>query len=175
MSRTLTNEEQYMNLVREFNEAFGHNPTVEAQMLMIAEEADELIEAALVFELSPSQETADQLVKETSDFIYVSVGLMIIAEEIGDEEVKAQMAKMDQDELGIIPLGTDFAKLTVARLLTDGDASEAFIRVHESNMTKLGEDGKPIVSEEGKCLKGPNYVAPDLSDIATRVYERFTQ
>ena len=42
---------------------------------------------------------------------------------------------------------------------------EALDRVHQSNMSKLGEDGKPIYREDGKVLKGPNYQPPDLSDI----------
>ena len=42
---------------------------------------------------------------------------------------------------------------------------QAFLRVHESNMSKLGEDGRPILREDGKILKGPNYVKPDLSDL----------
>lgn len=42
---------------------------------------------------------------------------------------------------------------------------EAFKRVHESNMSKLGLDGKPIYREDGKVLKGPNYKKPDLSDL----------
>lgn len=42
---------------------------------------------------------------------------------------------------------------------------EAFKRVHESNMSKLGDDGKPIYREDGKVLKGPNYKAPDLGDL----------
>ena len=42
---------------------------------------------------------------------------------------------------------------------------EALNRVHESNMSKLGEDGKPIYLEDGKVLKGPNYKPPDLSDL----------
>lgn len=41
---------------------------------------------------------------------------------------------------------------------------EAFDEVHASNMSKLGEDGKPIRREsDGKILKGPNYWTPDLS------------
>ena len=42
---------------------------------------------------------------------------------------------------------------------------EALNRVHESNMSKLGEDGKPVYREEGKVLKGPNYKPPDLTDL----------
>ena len=42
---------------------------------------------------------------------------------------------------------------------------EALNRVHESNMSKLGEDGKPIYREDGKVLKGPNYKPPTLTDL----------
>ena len=38
-----------------------------------------------------------------------------------------------------------------------------FNEVQQSNMSKLGEDGKPIYNEHGKVLKGPNYFKPDLS------------
>ena len=42
---------------------------------------------------------------------------------------------------------------------------EALNRVHESNMSKLGEDGKPIYRDDGKVLKGPNYKPPNLEDL----------
>ena len=45
------------------------------------------------------------------------------------------------------------------------DIEQALRRVHASNMSKLGEDGKPIYREDGKVLKGPNYQPPDLSDL----------
>ena len=45
------------------------------------------------------------------------------------------------------------------------DLDEALYRVHQSNMSKLGEDGKPIYREDGKVLKGPNYQPPNLSDL----------
>jgi predicted HAD superfamily Cof-like phosphohydrolase len=45
------------------------------------------------------------------------------------------------------------------------DFDEAFKRVHESNMSKLDEEGKPIRRQDGKILKGPNYQAPDLRDL----------
>ena len=41
----------------------------------------------------------------------------------------------------------------------------AFNRVHLSNMSKLGEDGKPIKRRDGKVLKGPNYQEPNLKDL----------
>ena len=42
---------------------------------------------------------------------------------------------------------------------------EALDRVHKSNMSKLGEDGKPVYREDGKVLKGPNYEPPTLTDL----------
>ena len=45
------------------------------------------------------------------------------------------------------------------------DLDEAMDRVHKSNMSKLDEYGNPILREDGKVLKGPNYQPPDLSDL----------
>ena len=42
---------------------------------------------------------------------------------------------------------------------------KCFEEVQNSNMSKLGDDGKPIYSEKGKVLKGPNYFKPDLSNL----------
>jgi predicted HAD superfamily Cof-like phosphohydrolase len=41
----------------------------------------------------------------------------------------------------------------------------AFSEVHSSNMSKLGDDGQPILREDGKVLKGPNFLPPDLAKI----------
>ncbi len=40
-----------------------------------------------------------------------------------------------------------------------------FDEIQRSNMSKLGEDGKPIYREDGKVIKGPNYFKPDFSVI----------
>jgi|TARA_R100000030_G_scaffold18984_1_gene13211 NTP pyrophosphatase (non-canonical NTP hydrolase) len=45
------------------------------------------------------------------------------------------------------------------------DLDEAFRRVHESNMSKLDDNGKPIYRADGKVLKGPNYKEPHLLDL----------
>ena len=42
---------------------------------------------------------------------------------------------------------------------------EVFNEIQRSNMSKLGEDGKPIYREDGKVLKGPNYFKPDIKAI----------
>ena len=43
----------------------------------------------------------------------------------------------------------------------------AFNNVHASNMSKMGEDGKPIYREDGKVLKGPNYFPPKIKRALT--------
>ena len=40
---------------------------------------------------------------------------------------------------------------------------KCFEEVQNSNMSKLGLDGKPIYNEHGKVMKGPDYFKPDLS------------
>ena len=37
--------------------------------------------------------------------------------------------------------------------------------IHRGNMSKLDENGEPIIRGDGKILKGPNYVAPDIGSI----------
>lgn len=48
----------------------------------------------------------------------------------------------------------------------------AFFEVHASNMSKLGEDGKPILNEAGRVVKGPNYHKPDLAKVWEEHCER---
>jgi predicted HAD superfamily Cof-like phosphohydrolase len=43
------------------------------------------------------------------------------------------------------------------------DLDKCFEEVQNSNMSKLGRDGKPIYNESGKVMKGPNYFKPDLA------------
>ena len=45
------------------------------------------------------------------------------------------------------------------------DLDRALERIHQSNLSKLDEDGKPIKREDGKVLKGPNYKTPTLNDL----------
>ena len=43
------------------------------------------------------------------------------------------------------------------------DLDKCFDEVQNSNMSKLGENGKPIYNESGKVMKGPKYFKPDLT------------
>lgn len=58
----------------------------------------------------------------------------------------------------------DLVIVAYGAALTMGIDLDLAVRlVHESNMTKLGPDGRPVMREDGKVLKGPNYVPPDVT------------
>jgi predicted HAD superfamily Cof-like phosphohydrolase len=60
----------------------------------------------------------------------------------------------------------DIMVTTIGYCVTYGwDVEEGFRRVHQSNMSKLGLDGKPLKNSEGKVLKGPNYKPANLKDL----------
>jgi predicted HAD superfamily Cof-like phosphohydrolase len=46
-----------------------------------------------------------------------------------------------------------------------GVIEEVFEEIQRSNMSKLGENGKPIYRDDGKVLKGPNYFTPNFDKI----------
>lgn len=54
---------------------------------------------------------------------------------------------------------------TAVSLFPLSNLQEAFERVHESNMSKLDENGKPIMREDGKFLKSDRYFVPNLDDL----------
>lgn len=60
----------------------------------------------------------------------------------------------------------DVLYITYGTAVTYGIPLDAvFAEVHRSNMSKLGEDGKPVVREDGKILKGPNYRIADVEKV----------
>jgi len=96
-----------------------------------------------------------------------------------DKDTQDLRIDLIQEELDELALGIDNNDIVeVADALTDLlyvvygaghafgiDLDECFTEVHESNMSKLGEDGRPIYREDGKVLKGPNYFVPNLEEI----------
>jgi hypothetical protein len=59
---------------------------------------------------------------------------------------------------------------TASKIFGPHAVLEAIKRVHQSNMSKLGDDGKPVWREDGKVLKGPNYKSPDLTDLVLPIF-----
>tara|TARA_Y100000310_G_C20595642_1_gene770355 strand:+ start:281 stop:658 length:378 start_codon:yes stop_codon:yes gene_type:complete len=89
---------------------------------------------------------------------------IILRRELIQEEFKELMHAPYLDE--VMKEACDLVYVVLGMFVEFGwDFDEAFSRVHESNMSKLGEDGKPIYREDGKVLKGPNFEKADLSDL----------
>ena len=86
--------------------------------------------------------------------------ISLIQEEL--DELKDAMA--NKDLLEVADALTDLLYVTYGAGHAFGiDLDKCFNEVQNSNMSKLGEDGKPIYNELGKVMKGPNYFKPDLS------------
>ncbi len=83
------------------------------------------------------------------------------------EELSELKEAMDnKDLLEVADALTDILYVTYGAGHAFGiDLDECFREVQRSNMSKLGEDGKPIYREDGKVLKGPNYSEPDLKSL----------
>ena len=83
----------------------------------------------------------------------------LIKEEL--EELKEAME--NKDLLEVADALTDILYVTYGAGHAFGiDLDKCFEEVQNSNMSKLGEDGKPIYNEFGKVMKGPKYFKPDL-------------
>ena len=86
--------------------------------------------------------------------------LDLISEEL--EELKNAIAS--KDLLEVADALTDILYVTYGAGHAFGiNLDKCFDEVQNSNMSKLGSDGKPIYNENGKVMKGPNYFKPDLS------------
>jgi predicted HAD superfamily Cof-like phosphohydrolase len=84
----------------------------------------------------------------------------LIKEEL--EELTEAMQK--KDLLEVADALTDILYVTYGAGHAFGiNLDSCFNEVQNSNMSKLGKDGKPIYNESGKVMKGPNYFKPDLS------------
>ena len=83
---------------------------------------------------------------------------------IKEELDELKQAMKDKDLLEVADALTDILYVTYGAGIAFGiDLDKCFEEVQNSNMSKLGEDGKPIYNEAGKVMKGPNYFKPDLS------------
>lgn len=132
----------YFSSVMSFHEAFNHpvakkikNPNPEEFWLRWRLIAEEFKELGLEFT------KADE---------YIMAGKPI------PEDIRVNILKETADLLYVI-----FGLCVTYNLPIE----EAFMRVHRSNMSKLGADGKPILREDGKVIKGPNYKEPNLKDL----------
>ena len=83
---------------------------------------------------------------------------------IKEELEELTEAMQNKDLLEVADALTDILYVTYGAGHAFGINLDAcFNEVQNSNMSKLGKDGKPIYNESGKVMKGPDYFKPDLS------------
>ena len=108
-------------------------------------------------------ETFGQEVKEKAEFPNDKITTLrydLICEEL--EEFKDAIENRDIKE--VADALTDILYVTYGAGHAFGiDLDKCFQEVQNSNMSKLGDDGKPIYNEKGKVMKGPKYFKPDLT------------
>ena len=112
-------------------------------------------------------ETFGQEIKEKAGFPdekITSLRYDLINEEL--EELKEAMENKDIKE--VADALTDILYVTYGAGHAFGiNLDNCFKEVQNSNMSKLGKDGRPIYNDKGKVMKGPNYFKPDLSKFVT--------
>lgn len=147
--------------VREFHESFGmpvkditgdvSPDRVKLRLNLIVEELDELFEATL----GVSRGTVSNLIwdglKERNEGEPVSI----------DGGSVAIFSTVDTADALV-----DLLYVIYGACLEFGiNADAVFDEVHQSNMSKLGADGKPIYREDGKVLKGPDFFEPNIWNV----------
>ena len=107
--------------------------------------------------------TFGQEVKEKAGFPsdkITSLRYELINEEL--DELKDAINKKDIKE--VADALTDILYVTYGAGHAFGiNLDKCFKEVQNSNMSKLGNDGKPIYNDKGKVMKGPNYFKPNLN------------
>ena len=124
--------------VTEFHEIFGHPVNVVPTF--------ELLELRHNLISEEAKETAEELAILATQIKYDADADAIV-------KTKARLTKELADILYVV-YGT-----AVALGLP---LEEGFKEVHRSNLSKLDADGKPILREDGKVLKGPNYTEANM-------------
>lgn len=132
-------------MVEEFHKAMGL-PARTTPTMPTREEA--LLRGRLKWE-----EFQDWL--EAAGLCIMAGGIHLVAGAVPDP---ARMAHENAD-MRVLSLGDD---------VQWGHPPEAFAEVMRANMSKLGDDGKPVLREDGKVMKGPNYRPPDVAGVLER-------
>lgn len=155
-------EKTSFELVKEFHKTFGHLinkvPT---------QPEDKIIRLRLALILEEFIELFDACVGETS---LSSLGYVHHLKNLLDELYNGQLSiKADIDLVEVADALGDIKYVTDGAAICFGLPFDAiFKEIHRSNMSKLGEDGKPIYREDGKVMKGPDFSPPDIKKILER-------
>ena len=111
-----------------------------------------------------NQEVKDEV--DWPDAETMELRIDLIEEELG--ELKDAILSADGTLVDVADALTDLLYVVYGAGHSFGiDLDKCFAEVHRSNMSKLGEDGKPIYREDGKVLKGKNFSEPNLKGIVS--------
>ena len=108
-------------------------------------------------------ETFGQEVKKKAEF--PNEKIMALRYDLIKEELEELKLAIDNNDIKeVADALTDILYVTYGAGHAFGiNLDKCFNEVQNSNMSKLGLDGKPIFNEKGKVMKGPNYFKPDLN------------
>ena len=106
--------------------------------------------------------TYGQEIKEKPEFPeekVIDLRISLIKEELDE----FQEALKEKNLVEVADALTDLLYVTYGAGHAFGiDLDKCFAEVQRSNMSKLGDDGKPIYNEKGKVMKGSRYYKPNL-------------
>lgn len=131
------------NLVKEFHEVMG---------LPVREKPELPSDEERMLRVNLMEEEHDEYMDAEGYTFLSSEGYIPILEGNDIEEIALELA--------------DIVYIVYGTALTYGiPLDEVIQEKHRSNMSKLDDDGKPILREDGKILKGPNFSPPDIGGI----------
>ena len=107
--------------------------------------------------------TFNQDVKDSSSLSTDKINSLRISL-INEELEELKQAILEKNLTEVADALTDILYVTYGAGHAFGiNLDKCFEEVQNSNMSKLGPDGKPIYNEKGKVMKGPDYFKPNLS------------
>lgn len=113
-----------------------------------------------IYKIAINQGTSDALIELRENLIKEEY------EEVREAFDELFVEDTEQNRAALLKELTDLLYVVYGTAVSFGfDIDQAFSLVHQSNLSKLGADGKPIYREDGKVLKGPNYKQADVSEL----------
>ena len=126
---------------------------------MITNAIDQVKEFAEAFNIKYSKEINPNLDQSTVDLRFRLME---------EENLEYLEAAKNNDIVEIADALGDILYILCGTILAHGlqhKIVEVFNEIQRSNMSKLDINGKPVIREDGKILKGPNYFKPNIKDI----------
>lgn len=106
------------------------------------------------------------LLEETLEYIHASGCVVRITGALEGTLTGAIIDAVGEPDLAAMAQeNADVRYIAHGNDLTGGFSPEVFAEVHAANMTKFGDDGKPVRRADGKVIKGPNYRPPNVAKV----------